>query len=392
MALGVPGVSVEVPLFLRRSFADGYAEVALVFRKVLGKLALHIYPHELQCDQRLLDIARPDLLPHGDSHSILEQNISAGVSGYNELRSWENYFVGHPVIGEYVKGAYPSDELFNHYAQWIIRNFGKNTHVGVLDLVENRGIDSPNGTALIMVQQLRKRGISALWCSEYELELRPNGVYIAGARIDAIWSHLNPHDFLYGPDHLQNLAKVAKTGAVHLLNGPGATLVLDKGLMAHVFELETRTLIDDSDFKVLQEHLPWTMLVNESEIEYEGMTQLKRVLLKENKDLFVLKRSDSYAAMHVELGPEHDRDSWESLIDVAIKEKNWIAQSYVYSEPIMLPFLRDGAIIELPSQVLCSPYFVDENCVGFFGFSRRFSQRQGMRNISFSTFPVYVVD
>jgi hypothetical protein len=390
--LGLVDGSVELPLFINQKFAEKYAKDAITVRNVLCNIAHVLYPNEFNSDPFINDIARPDLLPHGDSYSILEQNISAGVSGYGEMRLWEEYFSSHPVIGQFIEKTHPSDLLFDCYAQWVKNKFGKSCCIGVLDLIEKRNIDTPNTTALTLVKQLRLRGINAIWCSEYGLEVKPSGVYLGNTKLDVIWSHLNPNDFFRDIELTKKLVVCAKNNIVHLLNGPSATLMLDKSLLARVFDSEIEHLISKKDLEIIKKHLPWSIKVENTETEFEGATILKVNLLKENKDLFVLKRIDSYAAMHVELGIEHSQESWNMFVNKALAENNWIAQLYVASSLINFPFLLNENLEHHPVQILCSPYIVGSNSAGFLGFSRRFVERKGIKMVSFSVFPVYVVD
>jgi uncharacterized circularly permuted ATP-grasp superfamily protein len=97
-----------------------------------------------------------------------------------------------------------------------------------------------------------------------------------------------------------------------ILHKKASLAVLSDENNHHLFTAEERAAI--------QKYIPWTYLVEDRKVTYEGKQVDLLPLLIDNKDDYVIKPNDEYGGKGVVLGWETDSTEWEAALKTALDE------------------------------------------------------------------------
>ncbi|WP_298511888.1 hypothetical protein [uncultured Kordia sp.] len=103
-----------------------------------------------------------------------------------------------------------------------------------------------------------------------------------------------------------------------------------------------RTLADEGKFspeenEQIQKFIPWSVLMQETAVTYNGATHDLQTLLKEQKDNFVIKIADGLQGTDVFIGKTLSDEAWSEAIKKAIQEEKYIVQEFIGSDDIYVP-------------------------------------------------------
>jgi hypothetical protein len=121
-----------------------------------------------------------------------------------------------------------------------------------------------------------------------------------------------------------------------------ATMFLkDKRNLALLQALATDGKLEENDRRLVLTNIPWTVIVEEKQVDYEGEKHDLQLLLFNRKDEFVIKVADGLQGKDVHVGKFIDQDSWQKLLVKAFVSKKYIAQQYCKSESLKAPNLNN---------------------------------------------------
>lgn len=171
----------------------------------------------------------------------------------------------------------------------------------------------------------------------HHYEVRNGQIWAEGVPLHAVSEH---HDVGTPND----MFRAFKAGEVVLFSGPPANLLCDKRYLALLSSMsETGFLLDDEK-AIIDRFLPWTRMVQPGPVRFEAHTgDMAEVLLRARQRL-VLKRVDTSSGQDVVVGPFASVASWEETIGRALREDNWIAQSYQASVPMHYLCPKQGMV------------------------------------------------
>lgn len=133
------------------------------------------------------------------------------------------------------------------------------------------------------------------------------------------------------------LMKPFITNKVYFPDNIGLALSKNKSTLAFLRELAEQNKFSCEENKIIMKHIPWTSVVRNSNIVYDNIDYNLPVLLRSNKDLFVIKSATGFQGEKVFIGKFLDDASWINVVDMALKTKGFIAQEFSDSLDFMAP-------------------------------------------------------
>ncbi len=161
----------------------------------------------------------------------------------------------------------------------------------------------------------------------HHYEVRGGKVWADGVPLQAIAEH---HDVATPND----LFRAFKAGTLVLFSGPPANLLCDKRYLALLSTMSETGLLLPDEKSIIDRFLPWTRMVQPGQIRFEAHTGDTAEVLLRARQRLVLKRVDTSSGQDVVVGPFASVASWEETIGRALREGNWLAQSYQASLPM----------------------------------------------------------
>lgn len=164
-----------------------------------------------------------------------------------------------------------------------------------------------------------------------EVQFRKNGrVYFQGQDIDAVLLlDRDMPESLYKKLDMAYIAQniVFPDSAVHSLIG-------SKTLMALLHEDKAKALLSEQQVAWVEQHVPWTVRVNQQTVRWQNTEQSLRSLLLENPAQFVLKKAHSLQGKDVFIGKFTEPSEWCELVERLSEQSGWIVQEFCPSDTI----------------------------------------------------------
>ncbi|WP_298516697.1 hypothetical protein [uncultured Kordia sp.] len=325
----------------------------LYFKNDLEKIANFYYEGDQTkaqfanfCNQKKIDVScRLDLIQSDSGFKVLEVNTGSAIGGM-EIQSFKGAIeVMHPEL-EDEKIGLKAREVQQIYIDFIIQKAIELRAKGedeitifMAELISNREgfiayAEAEKFFNEILNEQIKKYNIkgkvvintmSSVKFQNNKLTYNDERVHVVLIRNFAL-KDISPDVFrafmmnaIYFPDHL------------------GVGVLRDKRNLAIL-----RTLADEGKFtaeenKKIQKFIPWSVLMQETTVSYNGATHDLQTLLKEQKDNLVIKVADGLQGDDVYIGRSLSEEAWNKAIKKATQEEKYIVQEFVSSDYIQAP-------------------------------------------------------
>ncbi len=298
----------------------------------------------LICHNKNVEVScRLDLTYTDDGFKVLEVNMGSSIGGM-EFQNFEPLMQKiHPILSTKNK-QFISRETQSIYAAFLIDKIEEyvsydDQEIGVFLVNEQEGEQESkqNGKDFfnkLLNSQLIGRdkrgfvymdGISTLEFVGGELKYKDIKIH-AVLMLDFNLNNITPSIFralvinqVYFPDHL------------------GTMFIRDKRNLAILRNLALANKFSPEDNARILRYIPWTAIVANTEVVFQGVIYDMPRLLAERKEDFVIKIADGLQGKDVFVGKFQEQGRWEEIIKKAIKEKVYIAQKYSQSVDVLAP-------------------------------------------------------
>lgn len=201
-------------------------------------------------------------------------------------------------------------ELFDSWAEEFMKVYEtyhkkiSNPRIGIVDFLEKgSSIEEFN----MFKKSFEKAGYEAEVCEIRELRYKDNVLYSAsGKRIDAIYRRAVTSDIMDHIDEVSDFIQAVKEQNICLVGSFCTQVIHNKILYKLLFHERTLRFLNDQERQFIKEHVPYTVVLNETECDINEIIN--------HKDKWIIKPEDSYGAKGVYAGVNFDASKWKSLI------------------------------------------------------------------------------
>ncbi len=298
--------------------------------------------------RRQVVVARPDSFLNGDRLEFLEFNSDspAGVV-WTDLH--EEVFLSSPILGEQ---PWSADLETSNCRQLLID--------GLLDAFADFGLTESPSAAIVdwsdagawpefeVVQRcFQERGVPAVVADPLHFELRGDTLYAGGTAVNLVYRRAiirELHEKREEPG-VRDFLEAYRRGLVCVVNPFRAKVSGSKACLALLSDARFDRLFSDEQNEVRRAHVPWTRVLREEKVDFEGRLHDVFELARSNKDLFVIKPTSGYGGRDVMIGRETEAGAWDERLDHAAQNPvEWTMQAYVQIPeeefPVFEPDLR----------------------------------------------------
>ena len=165
-------------------------------------------------------------------------------------------------------------------------------------------------------------------------------------RGDSLYYHDQPVHILVEssegavPPEILNLFKARR---LCLFNGPVTGLLSNKLNLALLSEHEDSSCFSEEERQAIKTFIPWTRKILPSETSYHGQSIQLIDFIRRNREQLVIKPAVGYGGQGVALGKNTPVNSWETVLQKALREGKWLVQEYVPSLPWLYQAGESGA-------------------------------------------------
>ncbi|MCW8984095.1 MAG: circularly permuted type 2 ATP-grasp protein, partial [Thermoanaerobaculales bacterium] len=298
--------------------------------------------------RRQVVVARPDSFLDGDSLQFLEFNSDspAGVV-WTDLH--EEVFLSSPILSEIPWSA----ELETCDCRRLLID-------GLLVAYADFGLAQPPSAAIVdwsdagawpefeVVQRcFEERGVAAVVADPMQFELRGDTLYADGTAVNLIYRRAiirEIHEKREEPG-VRDFLEAYRRGLVCVVNPFRAKVSGSKACLALLSDARFDRLFNDEQNAVRRAHVPWTRVLRDERVDFEGRSQDIFELARNSKDRFVIKPTSGYGGRDVMIGRETEPEAWDERLDHAAENPvEWTLQAYVEIPeedfPVFEPDLR----------------------------------------------------
>ena len=319
--------------------------------------------------KRQVVIARPDSFLNGDDLKFLEFNSDspAGVV-WTDLH--EEVFLASPIMSGHPWSADLGrcdcrrlliDSLLNAYADF---ELDQKPVVAIVDWN-----DAGAWPEFEIVQRcFQERGVPAVVADPLQFELRGDTLYADGTAVNLIYRRAiirELHENREEPG-VRDFLEAYRRGLVCVVNPFRAKVSGSKACLALLSDARFDRLFDDEQNAVRRAHVPWTRVLRDERVDFEGGRHDLFELARKNREIFVIKPTSGYGGRDVMIGRETEPGAWDDRLNhAAVHPVEWTLQAYVDIPEEEFPVMDPDLVFE-PRKVNLNPYLFGGRYAGSF--------------------------
>jgi hypothetical protein len=319
--------------------------------------------------KRQVVIARPDSFLDGMKLKFLEFNSDspAGVV-WTDLH--EEVFLASPILSEH---PWSSDLGRSNCRRLLID--------GLLDAYSEFGRTEQPVAAIVdwsdagawpefhVVRRcFEERGLKAVVVDPRQFELRGDTLYADGTAVNLVYRRAiirELHERREEPG-VRDFLEAYRRGLVCVVNPFRAKVSGSKACLALLSDARFDRLFDDEQNAVRRAHVPWTRVLREGKVDFEGGQHDLFNLAQNSRERFVIKPTSGYGGRDVMIGCETRSNDWDQRLELAAKApREWTLQAFVDIPQEFFPVVGDKLRFE-PRKVNLNPYLFGGRYAGSF--------------------------
>jgi len=276
-----------------------------------------------------------------------------------ELPLMQRFQARYPVQSLEVR-PHALDALLRVYYQWR----GNHNKLPDMAIVDFRGVPTTTEFTLF-VEYFARHGITATVCDPDEMEFRNGQMFAAGRPVDFVYKRVLGSELLqkYGLNH--PIIEAVRAGAICMANPFNCKLLHKKASFAVVSDERNAHLFTAAELDAIQQHIPWTRIVEERKTVGPDGTTLDLVpWINANKDQLVLKPNDEYGGKGVLIGWETEQSVWEQALQTALREPSivQVRATIAYED---FPRVDEQGTLDISQRLVdCDPFLFHGDSVG----------------------------
>lgn len=293
------------------------------------------------CSQKKTPVSsRLDLTYTADGFKVLEVNMGNSIGGM-EFQHFE------PLIEElhsellYTEGVeYKARQTQNIYIKFLVDQIGEVGNEVNIFIAGKEGEDET-------YKETKRRFFNDLLVDELAKSHKKGAVFI-----DTIDSLKFKDNALYYKERIMHsvlildysltsmspdLFRALLMDKVYFPDHLGTMFTGDKRNLGLLRKLAEEKAFSTAENELILNHIPWTEIVENTNVLYQGKAEPMIALLKQNKDEFVVKVADGMQGTDVFVGKYLNNQEWNNAIVKALEHGKFIAQKFSDSINMLAP-------------------------------------------------------
>jgi hypothetical protein len=255
----------------------------------------------------------------------------------------ETYNV-RPLYGR----RYMLEVLLDSYREFLGREPERTPQIAIVDL---KGVPTQKEFELFK-DFFQSEGYPSIICSPDELEFEGNRLRVGDFRIDIVYKRLLVNEYLPIMGEYPALLDAYRAGAICMVNSFRSKLIHKKALFAVLTDQRRAALFSSGEQQAIRKHVPWTRMVRAEKSDYFGKEIDLLEYLKANRNKLVLKPNDDYGGHGITIGWNSDEAAWDSALQNALANGDYLAQERVPTAREIFPALLPDGSVEFAEQLV----------------------------------------
>jgi len=282
-----------------------------------------------------LVISRLDAFLNDYSVKFLEFNSDspAGIA-YSDVmeEGFREIFKEYPFMWDWkVKSIQRQDLLLNSllkcYAQFRLEKPGL-PEKPLIAIVDWKDVSTYSEFELHS-EHFRKKGYETIIACPQDFRIRNGKANVHEQEVHLVYRRVISRELVEKLDETVDFVQCIRDGLVCCANSFRSYIVGNKKVLSLITDPRFQKIFSWEEQKVIRETIPWTKILSDSEVPWEGKNAKLKNFIPENKNILVLKPANMYGGKDVHIGRETDQGTWEQVMNEHIYDESWIVQEYI---------------------------------------------------------------
>ena len=336
ISIMLPGLQKKIPELYFKNEPQKFADFYFQGNTAQAKSAL-------ACLEQNFDIScRLDLVMTDKGFKVLEINAGSSLGGWQFENFEEAIRSCHPALAKQVKNKQLSFRSFQYsYIAFLIRKITEHvlhTHEDInIFIVDKRApivTENPLFNMLLngYLALSEKKG-NAYVGNVKALKMQDGQLCAEGKTPIHGVLMMN-----FGEEEMSSdLLEAVLTKKVYFPDHIGSRVMRDKRNLVILRTLATANMFSEKENKLILDIIPWTAILEEGYVDYQGNNCDLYTLLCAKKDAFVIKPANGFKGDDVYVGKSLTLEEWKKVVSTSIQTKSFIAQEYCESLSFLAP-------------------------------------------------------
>lgn len=240
------------------------------------------------------------------------------------------------------------DVLLDSYEEFLGHKPERPPRIAIVDLP-----DVPTVKEFELFREFfEQAGYQSLICTPQELEFSNDRLLCGGREIDVVYKRLLVNEYLPIMNDYPALLEAYRAGAICMVNSFRSKLIHKKALFAVLTDRRHAHLFTNTELESIRSHVPWTRVVKDEESDYRDQRINLLEFIHANNERLVLKPNDDYGGHGITIGWNVDAATWETAIESALADGDYLVQERVPTARETFPALTSDGRLEFAEQLV----------------------------------------
>ena len=260
------------------------------------------------------------------------------------MKEFGKHYNVRPMYGR----RFMLEVLLSSYEEFLGRKPEQPPRIAIIDLP---GVPTVSEFELFR-EFFESSGFPAVICTPQELEFRDNRLSLNGLEIDIVYKRLLVNEYLPIIEEYPALLNAYRARAICMVNSFRSKLIHKKALFAVLTDQRRAALFSPAEQEAIQAHVPWTRIVRDEQSDYRGEQIELLEFVRHNSERLVLKPNDDYGGHGITIGWNVDHADWETAIQQALADGDYLVQERVPTARETFPALTADGRVEFAEQLV----------------------------------------
>jgi hypothetical protein len=178
-------------------------------------------------------------------------------------------------------------------------------------------------------KHFRFHGYETLIASPQDFTIKNGRAMVFDREVNLVYRRVITRELVSKWDEVPDFISCIRDGLVCCCNSFRSYIVGNKKVLSLITNPQFQEIYTRQELKTIRETIPWTEILMDSEVAFEGKPVVLKDFIPHNKDRLVLKPANMYGGKDVYIGRETDSGTWEHIMNQHIHEESWVVQEYV---------------------------------------------------------------
>jgi len=178
-------------------------------------------------------------------------------------------------------------------------------------------------------EHFRREGFKTIIASPQDFRIRNGKATVHEQEVNLVYRRVISRELVEKLDETAEFVQCIRDGLVCCANSFRSYIVGNKKVLSLITDPRFRKIFSWEEQKIIKETIPWTKILSDSEVTWEGKNVKLKDFIPENKNILVLKPANMYGGKDVYIGRDTESGTWEKVMNEHIHDESWIIQEYV---------------------------------------------------------------